>query len=354
MIGPDIVHPALCQMSSQFQIPLALATIAFVATLVLTPIVRAAALHFGVVDRPGELKIHTAAIPRLGGIAMVFGLGLAVAIAPAAWRPANAVLFILGITWLLGATDDLKSIPAIGRLVVQLAAGSLLWFANAGLNISGNGFVDVGLTALFFSFTVNAWNLLDGMDGLALSVSAVAALGFAALFYSGADRAGLLLSSLTFSVCVAALFYNRPPASIFIGDSGSTLLGAIFAILSLGWVHQLPATRSLFVPLLFVAIPLGDAVAAMIRRLRAGKSPFSGDRSHFYDLLRSQNWTVPLIVIVSAAATAGFAGLGIVAAHGIVDPRWIAIAAAALICVLGLFIGSFAQRPISPSTLEDR
>lgn len=343
----------MVMMNSQFQSLWPLAVAAFLTTLLLTPVVRAAAVRLGVVDAPGELKIHTTAIPRLGGVAMACGFAVATVIAPPASRPANAILLVLGITWLLGVCDDIRSLPALLRLAVQLGAGALLWGAHAGVQISGNGLVNLVFTALFFSFTVNAWNLLDGMDGLALSVSAVVALAFASVFY-GAYPAGFLLALSVFSVSAAALFYNKPPASIFIGDSGSTLLGAVFAVLSLDWVHELPAPRSFLVPLLFVAIPLGDALAAMIRRVRMGKSPFSGDRSHFYDLLRGQNWTASVILGVSVVATAAFAFLGIIAARGFVDPRWTAVAAAIVMCILGFFMGSFARERISPGPLEDR
>lgn len=333
-------------MNSQIPISFAFvpAIVAFVATLAAMPLVRTVALRCGLVDQPGELKIHTSAIPRLGGVALVIGLGLAVVLAPAGWRPANGLLLVLAITWLLGISDDLRSVPAIIRLAVQLMAGSLVWFAGAGLQMSGNGPVDLAITALFFSFSVNAWNLLDGMDGLALSVGAVAALGFASLFYIVGYAAGLFLALATFSVSAAGLFYNKPPASIFIGDSGSTLLGAIFAILSLSWVHEFRSERSLLVPLLVVAIPLCDALAAMIRRIRAGKSPFAGDRSHFYDLLLGQNWTVRLILLVSAAATACLAALGVIVARGIVDAGWTAVGAATAICMFGSFMGSFARQ----------
>jgi len=333
-------------MNSQLPVSFALipVIIAFVTTLVAMPVIRVVALRCGFVDRPGELKIHTSAIPRLGGAALVAGLGLAMGLAPAGWRLDNALLLVLGITWLLGICDDIRSIPAIIRLAIQLMAGSLVWLAGAGLQISGNGLVDLAITALFFSFSVNAWNLLDGMDGLALSVAAVAALGFASLFYIVGYAAGLLLALVTFSVSAAGLFYNKPPASIFIGDSGSTLLGAIFAILSLSWVHEVSSERSLLVPLLVVAIPLCDALAAMIRRVRGGKSPLSGDRSHFYDLLLGQNWTVRLILTVSAAATACLAALGVIVARGIVDAGWTAFAAATAICVLGALMGSFARQ----------
>lgn len=344
-------------MNSQIPISLAFVPviIAFVATLLAMPFIRVVALRCSLVDRPGELKIHTSVTPRLGGVAILIGLGFAVALAPAGWRLANALLLVLGVTWLLGVCDDIRSIPATLRLAVQLMAGSLVWFAGAGLQISGNGFVDLAVTAVFFSFSVNAWNLLDGMDGLALSVAAVAALGFASLFYIVGYSAGLLLALATFSVSLAGLFYNKPPASIFIGDCGSTLLGAIFAILSLSWVHEVPSERSLLVPLLVVAIPLCDALAAMIRRVRAGRSPFAGDRSHFYDLLLGQNWTVRLILIVSATATACLAALGIIVARGIVDAGWTAVGAVTTICLLGFFIGSFARQRIPPPrSLGDR
>jgi UDP-GlcNAc:undecaprenyl-phosphate GlcNAc-1-phosphate transferase len=97
--------------------------------------------------------------------------------------------------------------------------------------------------------------------------------------------------------------YNRPPAQMFIGDSGSTLLGASLGFLALDWVRTDAAAHSSVVPLLFLALPLADAFAAVVRRLRAKSSPFAGDRRHFYDLLLRRGWSVQKILGASAFAT---------------------------------------------------
>jgi UDP-GlcNAc:undecaprenyl-phosphate/decaprenyl-phosphate GlcNAc-1-phosphate transferase len=140
--------------------------------------------------------------------------------------------------------------------------------------------------------------------------------------------------------------YNRPPAQIFIGDSGSTLLGAALAFLALDWVRSDSAVsdspeHSIVIPLLFVGLPLADGLAAVIRRLRARKSPFSGDRRHFYDLLIRRGWSVWQILVLSGISTIVLVMVSVAATWGHVGSWLPLLACLGLFGFVGLHLGSF-------------
>lgn len=322
-----------------------LAFTGFAACLLLTPLVWAVAERFGWYDLPGALKIHSKPVPRLGGVALMGGILAATAVAPKDWRLPVAVLAILLVVWVTGVMDDLKSTPALLRLAVDFGCGAALWSAGWRLGWFSSSFLDLWATVLFVALTINAMNLLDGMDGLALVVASLGALGFIVLFGAQTRSAGAGLAWTLLAVCLAMLIFNFPPARLYIGDGGSTLLGAALALLALNWVRTEPATHSVAVPAAFFALPLADLLAAVIRRLRGRQSPFVGDRRHFYDLLLRRGWSVPQILAASGSLTTFLIVLFLAVGSGAVD-FWLALGTTAgLLAAAGALLGSFTPEP---------
>jgi UDP-GlcNAc:undecaprenyl-phosphate/decaprenyl-phosphate GlcNAc-1-phosphate transferase len=322
------------------------AIVSFTACALLTPVVCRVAIRHGCYDMPGELKIHSAPIPRLGGIALMAGMLVNALFAPSDPRPAGAVVMILGVVWAIGLLDDLKGTSPYLRLAVDFGCGAAFWRLGWKLQWFSNPYLDFLSTVAFLTFAINSMNMLDGMDGLALTVSGVASIGFIVLF-SGQPIG--FVSGLAWSlaaVCAAMFLYNRPPAQIFIGDSGSTLLGAALAFLALDWARTDRATHSIVVPLLFVGLPLADAFAAVIRRLRVRKSPFYGDRRHFYDLLLRRGWSVPQILALSAVTTMILVLFSLTFERDHVG-FWLPLFGCLGLCAfLGFYLGSFdSERP---------
>jgi UDP-GlcNAc:undecaprenyl-phosphate GlcNAc-1-phosphate transferase len=323
---------------------LAMASFTFCALL--APVVCAVAISNRWYDMPGELKIHSAPIPRLGGVALMAGVLVSAVFGIHDARPVVAVMLILGAVWGIGLLDDLRGTSPYLRLAVDFGCGAALWLLGWKLQWFSNPYLDFLATVAFLTFVINSMNMLDGMDGLALTVSGIASIGFIVLF---SGRPLGFASGLAWSlaaVCAAMFLYNRPPAQIFIGDSGSTLLGAALAFLALDWVRSDSAVsgspeRSIVIPLLFVGLPLADGVAAVIRRLRARRSPFSGDRRHFYDLLIRRGWSVPQILIVSGVSTIVLAMFSIAAMWGQVGSWLPLLACLGLFGFVGLHLGSF-------------
>ncbi|MGH9737884.1 MAG: glycosyltransferase family 4 protein [Candidatus Acidiferrales bacterium] len=289
------------------------ALISFSICVALVPVIRKLCLHFGAVDNPGPLKIHTHPVPRLGGLAVVLSIVAGIFLNCRQAPGATAYLFAaLGVIWIAGFADDLRNVSPFARIAAQMLAGLLLWlggwrFLPAIPKIGGLGAM---LVCALVVAVANGFNLLDGTDGLAAGVAAIVGASYLAI------SLGAAIAPLTLSVaaclagsCAAFLVFNFPSATIFLGDSGSTALGFCVAFLALNSAHVArPAETVQFAPLLIAALPLLDAALALTRRLRCKASPLLGDRRHFYDLLTTEcGWSPRRVALVAYFTTMSLA-----------------------------------------------
>ena len=275
--------------------------IALAIGLALTPLARRLGTAAGLVDRPGgPLKIHDQAVPVLGGVAVLASTLAALAVvgqAVGAWTIAG-----VGTALAVGLVDDVRRLPTASKLLIQLAVGILL--AAGGMELEPLGALAPAGTVLLALACMNAVNLVDGQDGLAGGLAAIAALGLAAVA-AGSPSPAVAISLALAGALVAFLAWNRPPAQIFLGNGGAYGVGALLAVLvttagrSEGWRGTLAALVCLGV----FFFDLGFTVA---RRLRAGGLT-GGDRLHSYDL-------VAVEVGSRGKATLLFLGLGALAA----------------------------------------
>ena len=304
---------------------------ALAIALLATPLAAAVARRFDVVDRPGPLKVQRQPVPYLGGAAVFVALAVPVALV----RP--SLLTPLALLLALGLADDLTDLPAVGRLAAEIAVGAV-----AGFVAPAPGRFGGVLTALLVIGLVNAVNLLDGLDGLAGGVAAASACGFAAL--GGAARIpGLAVAG----ALLGFLWFNRPPARIYLGDSGAYLCGgalALLAALALDAGHGAPAWAA--VPLL-VALPVFDTAVAIIRRLLAGRPLFAGDRSHVYDQLVDRGRTRARAVLDCIALQVLLTAIGVLAVHlevaGAFTAAGAAVAALVGLAAFGGFLSSTSE-----------
>ncbi len=283
---------------------------AFAWCVICLPVVLRAAARWEVFDPPGPLKLHARRIPRVGGIAVAsaFAVGTLVSGSGHSLRYLLVALFLL---WLAGIIDDLRGLSPIARLMAQAIVASVLCF-GADLTVpfldkKPLGWIVAGLLVMSL---INAFNLLDGADGVAAGVAAVIGMGFlvegARSGVSGASAAALIGS------CLGFLAFNFPPAKIFLGDSGSTSLGLIIAFTGLESCRANPSAKGeIFMLPIFAGLPLLDLALAILRRLRSGGSPFAGDRRHFYDLLLQKGWSSRRVALSTWAITAGFVLVGL-------------------------------------------
>lgn len=305
--------------------------VAAVATLVLTPIVRRISLHFGLVDTPDSRKVHTAAISRLGGVAMFLGFVIAVGVEALGelyfgWGRAlfqsgqQVVGVLLGacVIFAVGLVDDLRTLKPGPKFLGQLVAAGVV--IGLGLRIEflgnplGGGLIALGLaglpiTLIYIVGFTNVINLIDGLDGLAAGVSAIAALSFLVLAIQSNQLDAAALAAAVIGVCLGFLRYNFHPASIFMGDSGAMFLGFILATISLLGVMKSVAAITLVVPLLIIGVPIFDTASAIVRRLRHKRPIQEADRGHIHHRLLGrgfdQRQTVLIIYVWSAALAVG-------------------------------------------------
>ncbi len=274
--------------------------------LVLIPLILRVAHRFKWYDKPNKRKIHTGLIPRLGGPGIFVAWIVAALAVPYLLRPFPgmpdlrysprfAALFGgVSMFHLLGLYDDFRNLRAPKKFVLQLAAAAII--ASGGFLIRsfslpyigtfGLGFLAYPVTVIWIVGIANAVNLIDGMDGLAGGIAAFAAasMGVIALIQGAIPTAVFAFSIL--GAVVGFLVFNFPPARIFMGDSGSMLLGSCLASVPLlGGISKASAFGSLIVPVTLLTIPILDTAAAILRRLRHRRPIISPDREHIHHRL---------------------------------------------------------------------
>jgi UDP-GlcNAc:undecaprenyl-phosphate GlcNAc-1-phosphate transferase len=268
------------------------------ASFVLTPFVGRLAVRIGVVDRPGERKIHTASVPRLGGVSLVLSIFLTVLVALGlqrvtgrvfaldleAWGP---VLYGGMIVFLVGIWDDVRSIPAWVKFLFQAMATCLvLWFGVQidQVSLLGGDSLKLGvlgppLTFLWIIGITNAFNLLDGLDGLAVGLASIVAGSCATIFFLRGDAQDTLLLVILIGALLGFLPYNFNPARIFLGDSGSLVVGYVLAVTAITGSQKGATTLAVVIPLLVFGLPIVDTLLSMTRRFVASRRLLKSSRA---------------------------------------------------------------------------
>jgi UDP-GlcNAc:undecaprenyl-phosphate/decaprenyl-phosphate GlcNAc-1-phosphate transferase len=288
-------------------------------TFLLTPLVRRAAIKFGAAKPVRDRDVHAAPTPQLGGIAMYAGVAAGLLVASRlvplrdTFHSTGLVVGLLGaggLIVIIGIIDDRWGIGAIGKLAGQVAAAGILFASGAQLTYfpapHGGLFSltqneSVVLTILIVVATINAINFIDGLDGLAAGIVAIAAISFFIYYYwltkilgLSAEAVPALAAIVLAGACLGFLPHNFYPARIFMGDTGSMLLGLLLAYVPIWAINSLDFTSlnykanryaeilPLLLPAAVMVIPYVDMLRAVVRRTRAGLSPFAADRKHLH------------------------------------------------------------------------
>lgn len=366
--------PGVSEMSMVGSIGLAVASM--LAAWFLTPCVRRLALRLGAVDEPGERKVHTEPMPRLGGLAIFGAFGscvwLAVLyhewtgrfVAPSA-ETLEALIFGGAVIVGIGFVDDRYSLPPRVKLAAQILAASLVTVFGLTVQVFQMPFVGtISLGVLAIPFTVawivcitNALNLVDGMDGLGAGVAFIASTtSWLISLYLGDLETAMLFGALS-GASLGFLRHNLPPARIFLGDSGSLFLGFALSVLSIQGSHKAAITVSVLVPLLILGFPILDVAFAIVRRtarvrserrqglLRAFvEAAFRADREHIHHRLLWWGLSHRQAVVLLYGACASFGALAFVAV--VLSDRGVALILAyvGLACAFAFRKLSFGQR----------
>jgi UDP-GlcNAc:undecaprenyl-phosphate GlcNAc-1-phosphate transferase len=273
----------------------------------LTPVLRQAAIRFGIVDRPdGKLKNHRAPVPYLGGIAIYLSFLLSLALTVDFQREVLGILLAGAIVVILGLIDDLGALSPAVKLAGQVVAILTLMKASVTIKLT---FLPAGL-ALPLSFLwllaiTNAFNLIDIMDGLASGVGLISALFLACVAAgSGREEVGTLLAGLAGSLA-GFLRYNFEPARIYLGDTGSLFLGLMLGALAMNNSYTSKNLVASLSPVVILGVPLFDMLFVMFIRWRRGIPVMRGSPDHFPLRLRKWRLTTRQTVMASYAASAG-------------------------------------------------
>ena len=299
--------------------------------LVLTPLIGRGSTRLGLVDAPGARKVHTQSVPRLGGVAVVLSAAFALLIAAtvfpsavdAAVWPAMRPFFIAGgLIFLVGLIDDVRGLGPGPKLLIEFAAAGVVM--SSGLLIErvtllGTswplGWLAWPVTAAWLVGVTNAFNLIDGVDGLAAGITVLAGAACGAILVVRGHTAEAMLLAVLVGAALGFLIYNFAPASIFLGDSGSLVVGFLLAATAVtGWQKGATALAT-GVPLLIFALPIADSALALIRRSVArpsdGRSLRSilrqiaePDREHIHHRMLALGWSVRRTVLVLYMITA--------------------------------------------------
>jgi UDP-GlcNAc:undecaprenyl-phosphate GlcNAc-1-phosphate transferase len=323
----------------QYTVPLLLLFIASAATsFVATAAVKRIAEEAGAIDHPNERKVHVEATPRMGGLAIIFGFGFPLMLLAANARAAElvsknltylfAVLASGSLIVSLGVYDDLVGSNAPKKFIVQTAAAIILvsfgfhfsFISFAGYRIE-LGIVGSVISVLWIVFVINAVNFIDGIDSLATLVAITVAIAFAVIAVIRFDVFSIVIMTALAGSLIGFYRWNRPPAKIFMGDSGSLFIGLLLAACSIARPIKSPTALIVGGPMLALALPVLDTLIVMQQRFGAESGigarimrMFNADRRHFHHILVEKYgnlnkailsiWFITVLFAISAVLTA--------------------------------------------------
>ncbi len=301
----------------QALIALAALAVAFLISFLATPLVKSFAQKVGAMDVPREARrVHDHPIPRMGGLAIFLGFLLSVVIFADISRQIRGVLLGAVIIVIVGVVDDIVSLPAMLKFVLQIFAALVAVAYGVEIHIFSNplifgqkefwqlGVLSIPITVLWIVGVTNSVNLIDGLDGLAVGVSSIASVTMLVIAFVASDSNDAIVLAAITGACVGFMPYNFNPAKIFMGDTGALLLGYVLATMSIIGFFKFYAIITFVVPILALALPVFDTSFAIFRRLLKGQSPMTPDRGHFHhrliDMGLNQKQAVAILYSISA------------------------------------------------------
>lgn len=316
--------------------------VAFVVTFATVPLCKRIAKLIGAIDYPGNRRVNKGPVPRCGGIAMYFGLVAAAFTVFLGTRffgwqleelytitDINYIVLYFGVTamFAVGLVDDITQLKPWVKFVGQVVAATIVVLSGVSIvsvrmAVSGDyielDWFDYPLSVLYLVVFVNITNLIDGLDGLASGLVAIVSAG---LLYLVAIRGSMMLVLVCvaiIAVCLAFLRYNFYPASIFMGDSGSMLLGLVVGIVSIAGIARTQSFVIMLVPLAIAGVPVLDTISAIVRRLRGHQSIGEADMNHLHHRLMRKGlgqlrsvavlWSCTAVLVVIGCLISNYSG----------------------------------------------
>ena len=331
--------------------------VSLLVAYVMTPPVKRFAEKVGAIDVPKDnRRVHDHPIPRMGGLAIFIGFVLSLIFFVPMSTKVLGLLVGSVIIAVMGGVDDIVSLNPWVKLAGQIVAALVAIRCGLVFDVISNpnifaeetyieiGWLSIPLTMLWIVGCTNAVNLIDGLDGLAVGVSAISSLTMliVSLFVSE-PVVSIILAALT-GACLGFMPYNLNPAKIFMGDVGSQLLGFVLSTASIMGLFKLHAIITFFVPLLALALPLADTIFAFFRRILHGQSPFKADKGHFHHRLLAMGLNQKQVVAVLYGISAVLGLLAVLMAGDSMAVKIICLVAAFIIS-LGIWLKVFKNNP---------
>ncbi len=290
---------------------------AMVVSFLMSPLVKSFAYKVGAIDVPKDnRRMHKKPTPRLGGLAIFLGFMFSILIFVPIDRQLRGILLGAVIIVVLGVVDDITPLRAGFKFIVQIAAALVAVYHGVLVQILSNpnvfssepywylGWASVPITVLWIVGITNSVNLIDGLDGLANGVSTISAITMLVIALLVSEGQTALIMAALVGACLGFMPYNKNPAQMFMGDTGSTFLGYILATVSIQGLFKYYAIISFAVPFLILGLPMFDTLFAIVRRLAHGQNPMSPDRGHIHhrliDMGLNQKQAVAALYVVSS------------------------------------------------------
>lgn len=286
--------------------------LAMFVSFVLTPYIKKLAFKIGAIDKPDSRRVHTRIMPRLGGLAIYIGFLLAAIASLELTKDIIGILLGGTIIVIVGVLDDKYQLAAKVKLLGQILAACVLvafgiqieWINNPLGGYFYLEYFSIPITVFWIVSFTNVVNLIDGLDGLAAGVGAIASLTVGLVAWQfGYYHIAVLSSALCGSI-IGFLRYNFNPASIFMGDTGSMFIGYTMAAISVYGAVKTAATIALFVPAIALGLPIMDTAFAILRRYSNGRPIFSPDKGHLHHRLLDRGFNQKEAVLLMYGITA--------------------------------------------------
>ncbi|ATP39057.1 undecaprenyl-phosphate alpha-N-acetylglucosaminyl 1-phosphate transferase [Solibacillus sp. R5-41] len=294
--------------------------VAFLASILLTPLVKRLAIRIGAVDAPNYRKVHARIMPRLGGLAIygafMIGIILLKVVTDFQSDYLYAILIAASIIVLTGVIDDMREISAKAKLLGQIVAACIVVFGGGihiqeiNLPFGGEltfGWLGIPLTIVWIIGITNAINLIDGLDGLAAGVSTIALITLAVTAMLLGNGIVIAMAAILAAATIGFLFFNFHPAKIFMGDTGALFLGFMISVLALLGFKNVTVI-AFVIPVIMLGVPISDTFFAIVRRFRMKQKWSDPDKSHLHHRLLDLGFSHRQVVLL-IYAMAGMFGL---------------------------------------------
>jgi UDP-GlcNAc:undecaprenyl-phosphate GlcNAc-1-phosphate transferase len=332
--------------------------LAAVSSLILTPTIRRLCERFGLLDEHrDDRRVHRRSVPRLGGVAIFLAAVIALSALPfihnsltqalgqVRWR-FIAIFIPATLVFLLGVYDDLRGSKAPLKFAIQALAGALLFVLGGKIEVLSIPFigtielpvvVSFALTVIWTIAISNAFNLIDGMDGLAAGAALFAAFVMMVVSLPLYNPFVTVITLAIAGALIGFLRYNFNPASIFLGDSGALFLGFTLAALAVQGTQKASTVVAVAIPLLAFGVPMVDTGFTVVRRFISGRPLFEGDREHIHHMLLARGWSQRRVafVLYGACALFGLMAMLFVGEHGRMTGLVLIVVGAAVILAVG-------------------